>query len=217
LAEETLVDIQPTFRGPALRLLSGEFGPFIPNRLTRVPLWVAVSLRQTQRCRIAPPEWLDSDYLAEALRVENDRENDDKFSALPFHYLEVAAIILECGEVDVPNAATVRSILYDLQLKRSSKLRRSLNSLDAYVDGFDVSNLSAMEVNASRSLVCGSLNDLHRLSKLADPNARPSQSQTVSSQSIPGTDRDRGVGVEYGSSSFRDPSSHLDTGFEPSS
>lgn len=37
----------------------GEFGPFNPSMQTQVPLWLAVNLRQRQKCHIVPPQWLN--------------------------------------------------------------------------------------------------------------------------------------------------------------
>ena len=37
----------------------GDFGPFSPGLPTVVPLWMACSLKQRQKCRILPPDWMD--------------------------------------------------------------------------------------------------------------------------------------------------------------
>lgn len=39
--------------------VQGEFGPFNPSMHSQVPLWLAVHLKQRQKCRIEPPEWLN--------------------------------------------------------------------------------------------------------------------------------------------------------------
>ena len=39
--------------------MQGEFGPFNPSMHSQVPLWLAVSLKQRQKCRIQPPDWLN--------------------------------------------------------------------------------------------------------------------------------------------------------------
>jgi len=40
-------------------LYQGDIGPFNPGLQTEVPLWLAVSLKQRQKCRIVPPDWMD--------------------------------------------------------------------------------------------------------------------------------------------------------------
>jgi len=37
----------------------GDVGPFNPGLQTDVPLWLAVSLKQRQKCRIVAPDWMD--------------------------------------------------------------------------------------------------------------------------------------------------------------
>lgn len=80
---------------------------------TKVPLWLAVDLKQRQRCHIQPPEWLDVGELAspvgrqpleidpitltvETLTERKSAETDsDFFVEMPSpHYIEVATEIL---------------------------------------------------------------------------------------------------------------------------
>ena len=39
--------------------LQGDFGPFMPSVPAQVPLFIALQLRQSGKCRIQPPEWLE--------------------------------------------------------------------------------------------------------------------------------------------------------------
>ena len=39
--------------------LQGEVGPFQPQVPVEVPLWLAVNLKQRQKCRIITPDWMD--------------------------------------------------------------------------------------------------------------------------------------------------------------
>ena len=39
--------------------LQGDLGPFNPGLPVQVPLWLAVNLKQRQKCRLLPPEWMD--------------------------------------------------------------------------------------------------------------------------------------------------------------
>ncbi len=38
--------------------LQGDFGPFNPSMHTKVPLWLAINLKQRHKCRIEAPSWL---------------------------------------------------------------------------------------------------------------------------------------------------------------
>lgn len=40
-------------------LRQGDLGPFNPGLPVQVPLWLAINLKQRQKCRLLPPEWMD--------------------------------------------------------------------------------------------------------------------------------------------------------------
>lgn len=42
-----------------LWLLQGDLGPFNPGLPVEVPLWLAINLKQRQKCRLIPPAWMD--------------------------------------------------------------------------------------------------------------------------------------------------------------
>lgn len=47
---------------PSERLVflpQGDLGPFNPGLPVDVPLWLAINLKQRQKCRLVPPEWMD--------------------------------------------------------------------------------------------------------------------------------------------------------------
>lgn len=58
LAEDDTIDIVPLFSMSRVRLLAGIYGPFTPPSRATVPLWLALSLKRKNKCRIVPPEWL---------------------------------------------------------------------------------------------------------------------------------------------------------------
>lgn len=44
---------------PLPSLSQGDLGPFNPGLPVEVPLWLAINLKQRQKCRLVPPEWMD--------------------------------------------------------------------------------------------------------------------------------------------------------------
>jgi len=36
----------------------GDFGPFTPQIVTQVPLWLAIALKKRGKCSIRPPQWM---------------------------------------------------------------------------------------------------------------------------------------------------------------
>ncbi|RHY85444.1 hypothetical protein DYB31_016549, partial [Aphanomyces astaci] len=89
MAEQELISIMPYFElqenGGRLNGISGDFGPFHPSTPTQVPLWLALSLKQLQKCRILQPSWFTVAHLKDRLDKETSSE---LFEELPFHYLE---------------------------------------------------------------------------------------------------------------------------------
>ena len=68
LAEKESIEIVPNFTHGVMHLIQGDVGPFRPGLPVSVPLWLAVNLRQRQRCRLVRPEWLAVDRLEEVSR-----------------------------------------------------------------------------------------------------------------------------------------------------
>ena len=40
-------------------IIQGDFGPFSPGMPVEVPIWLAVTLKQRNKCKINCPAWLD--------------------------------------------------------------------------------------------------------------------------------------------------------------
>lgn len=88
LAEDVIVTIVPKFsRNEPYRLMTGSYGPFIPNLPTDVPLWFALHLKRNQKCQIRPPTWMDVDRL-KAVR-EEERASQAFSKVLPESFVEV--------------------------------------------------------------------------------------------------------------------------------
>lgn len=63
LGEKQLVTIIPTFNSGVIHLISGDVGPFRASLPVRVPLWMAINLKQQQKCKIQQPDWMEVDKL----------------------------------------------------------------------------------------------------------------------------------------------------------
>ena len=79
----------------------------------QVPLWVALNLRQRQKCRIVQPEWM----TPERLEAARDAERESPFFAelpAPADMFAVAQLVLDVALVDLSNADRVKSLIKDL-------------------------------------------------------------------------------------------------------
>lgn len=70
MGERELVTIIPSFNFGQFHLISGSFGPFRAGLPNQVPLWLAVNLKQRQKCRIVNKEWMSVELLNEAKEKE---------------------------------------------------------------------------------------------------------------------------------------------------
>lgn len=70
LGEKQLVSIVPNFSFGIIHLISGSIGPFKAGMPVKVPIWLALGLKQQQKCRIIPLEWMNSETLAELYETE---------------------------------------------------------------------------------------------------------------------------------------------------
>ncbi|KAJ0408617.1 hypothetical protein P43SY_008964 [Pythium insidiosum] len=174
-AEQELIDIVPHFgireNDGVLNFISGDFGPFQPGITTRVPLWLAIMLKQLNKCRIIEPSWFSVDYLSQRLEREKD---SDVFEELPFHYLEIASLLFKHAAEDIEQIEHIRSLLEDIQNVRQDKIRNGLYKIanDVQSGGtayaIQMNNIGALEVNSVRQFMIGSLNKFYRLAKLSE-------------------------------------------------
>lgn len=145
-------------------------------------------MKRQRRANILPPPWLTASSLERILKAEND--NADAFSApppihprlalnasppfipsstdaslpnaLPYHWLELAEILLEAAADDITASDAVRGLLRDLRETRMAKIRRGMGELE----GGGITRLrgvGGIEVAEARGIVTGVVDGLRRL------------------------------------------------------
>ncbi|KAL5022888.1 hypothetical protein ScPMuIL_002043 [Solemya velum] len=162
LAEKELVKIVPNFTQDKIFLIGGDIGPFSPSLPVSVPLWMAVNLKQGQKCRLVPPDWMD----VEKLKDKKQEEMDSKFfTAMPSdQYMEVTQLILKSATDDIPHADEIRTLVKDIWDLRIAKLR---SSIDTFVRSdathAKLNHLTLMELNTVRPFLTQALDHMHVL------------------------------------------------------
>ncbi|KAJ1725196.1 DNA replication protein psf2 [Coemansia erecta] len=182
LAQCETVTIVPLHRMERLELVRGTVGPFRPPQKTQVPLWLAAMLKRTNRCRIVAPDWLRYEHLQKLCKQEE--EPDSLFTKLPFHYLEIAHILLTVAEDDISESQGIRRLLQDLRESRQSKTLRGIEMLNPLQLQMD--NLSAAEINEIRPLFRHSFNMLRQLDSLVLASEKSQQQSQYADQSYAG-------------------------------
>ncbi len=73
LAEDCSIEMVPNFNlTSVIHLISGDVGPFRAGLPVVVPLWLALNLKQQNKCRILTPEWMDVEKLEEIKEEEKN-------------------------------------------------------------------------------------------------------------------------------------------------
>ncbi|XP_077236910.1 PSF2 [Tasmannia lanceolata] len=148
LAEDEMVEIVPNMRMDALHMICGDFGPFLPQITTKVPLWLAVALKKRGKCAIRPPDWMSVERLTQVLEAE--RESPGEFQPLPFHYVEISRLLFDHARDDIPETYMVRSLIEDIRDVRFHKVETGLETISSRTHAVKLKNISAMEVNIVR-------------------------------------------------------------------
>ncbi|KAI9144549.1 DNA replication complex GINS protein psf2 [Paraphysoderma sedebokerense] len=177
IAGNTKITIEPLVRLPEIDLMCGTFGPFIPPRKVQVPLWLAVQMKKRHHCNIDPPKWLTTENLRKCIQAEKDEET---FSALPYHYMEISKMLLEVAEDNIRDVNTVKYLLKDLREQRQEKARKGLEYLN--ISNLEVDNLSFMEINEILPFIASAMDELRKMEDIRKDSENQSQ-YTVTQES----------------------------------
>ncbi|CAK8675290.1 DNA replication complex GINS protein PSF2-like [Clavelina lepadiformis] len=162
IAEKELVKIVPNFALGKIYFISGDVGPFSPGLPVDVPLWLAIAIKQRQKCRVHPPEWLDVDKIE---TMKDDEIASEFFTELPNpHFCEVAQLLLTHATDNIPNADLLRTLIKDIWDIRAAKLRSNIDKFVKLQAGHArLDNLSQMEINTIRPFLTASLDHMYQL------------------------------------------------------
>ena len=147
-AENTSIEISPSFKGDKFVFACGSYGPFRPSRPTNVPLWLAVYLKQRNKCDILVPNWLDIEFLKRVKEEERSEALKDTFSeVIPYYYYEVGQLLLTECKSDFAQPQQVMSVLEDIKEIRKEKFLRKMRSVDPDTPIHFLSHIGAQEIS----------------------------------------------------------------------
>ncbi|XP_027137669.1 DNA replication complex GINS protein PSF2 isoform X2 [Larimichthys crocea] len=152
----------------------GDLGPFNPGLPVDVPVWLALNLKQRQKCRIVPPAWMDVDKLEEMRDLER---KEDAFTPVPSpYYMELTKLLLNYASDNIPKADEIRTLVKDIWDTRVAKLRLSADSFISQMEAHaKLDNLTLMEINTIRSFLLDSLNCMYKLRSNLQPGSSKGQ------------------------------------------
>ncbi|XP_063822311.1 probable DNA replication complex GINS protein PSF2 [Ostrinia nubilalis] len=182
LGENRIVSVIPNFSYDKIYLICGEFGPFRAGLPLNVPLWLGIMLKQKQKCRIVPPEWMELDALE---NIKEEEKRSRFFTKMPNeHYMVEAKLILGVAAEDIPNSSEIKTVIKDIWDIRMSKLRTSMDALMKSGGSYGrLDHLTLMEINSVKPLLPSAMDDLYRIKTTSKRPATASLNTSTFSQS----------------------------------
>ncbi|CAF0767066.1 unnamed protein product [Didymodactylos carnosus] len=165
LSENEYVSIVPNFSHPVIHLIKGSVGPFQPTTPLNVPLWMAIHLKESHRCRFICPEWLTYDTISTLLKAEQQNEH---FTPMPNRFIFILSqTIMSVALEDIPNGDNIRLIMKDLWDLRLAKLRTSIDSLIKSGALYaKVTHLTTVEICLIRNFLKMALKQIYQLQQV---------------------------------------------------
>uniref|UniRef100_A0A8C4U7E5 DNA replication complex GINS protein PSF2 n=1 Tax=Falco tinnunculus TaxID=100819 RepID=A0A8C4U7E5_FALTI len=173
LAEKELVTIVPNFSLDRIHLIGGDLGPFNPGLPVEVPVWLAINLKQRQKCRLIPPEWMDVALAGSLIRqtqekleeIRDQERKEDTFTPMPSpYYMELTKLLLNYASDNIPKADEIRTLVKDTWDTRVAKLRLSADSFVRQQEAHaKLDNLTLMEINTTGTFLTQALDHMYKL------------------------------------------------------
>ena len=151
ISDNYLIEIIPSFHSEKISLISGEYGPFKPNKIIKIPLWLAVKYRNNNQCKIIIPSIYENSYLNGVL--ESEKENKNSLFDLPPNFFEISNILFNNAEDDFEDIKKTRCFVADIRTLRQNKINNMLKNIkneDLYLK---LNGLTSIELEQIRPLL----------------------------------------------------------------
>lgn len=160
-AESTKIIVKSFFEHDSFEFISGRYGPFRTDENTEVPLWLGIALKKKGKCSIIPPKWMLASELEQYIANELASESLIKLDS---HYIEIGTLLLIHARDDIESPDKVSALLQDLQNIRMDRLKGGFLRVAGNSFGGElilripIPNISALEIDTIRGVMCESLN-----------------------------------------------------------
>ncbi|KAK1993112.1 GINS complex, PSF2 component [Colletotrichum falcatum] len=131
----------------------------------------ADALGNARRLGASPDETLSPPFLPSCTA-------DAPPNALPFHWFELAEVLLAHASDDIPSCSEVRSLLRDLHEVRAAKMRKSTQDLAEGVGGvMSLRGVGAMELAETRGFFLGVIEGVRKIGASAEASRREEEEE----------------------------------------
>lgn len=124
------------------------------------------SSRGGRRRRAVPRFTLDGQkytpsppFVVQNTAEDNLNPNDMPTPSLPYHWFDLATILLDVASDDLVDPDRLRRLMRDLRESRMAKMRKMMEGLDATAvgggDGLVLTGAGGMEIGEARAFMCG--------------------------------------------------------------
>lgn len=148
---------------------SDNINQMVAMQGTELPLWLALLLKQQNKCSIVAPRWLTTHALDQSIQFE--KKNADRFSPMPWNWLVLAQLLFGKAPDDFHDPVhELRSRIQDLRELRQLKVLRGLRHLNE--SHLQLDNLSLLEINELRPFIVGTMDKLREIHTAANPSSQ---------------------------------------------
>lgn len=168
----------PTAKCTLITSDDNNVNQMVAMQSTEVALWLALLLKQQNKCSIVAPQWLTAQALDHSIQFE--KKNSDRFSAMPWNWLVLAQLLFGKAPDDFHDPVhELRSRIQDLRELRQLKVLRGLRHLNE--SHLQLDNLSLLEINELRPFIVETMDKLRQIHTAANPSSQQ-QAQTQLTQ-----------------------------------
>lgn len=156
IAYQEDIEVEPTAHIPQLDLIQGTYGPFTPLSVHKVPIYLALLLKQTGQCRIRLPYYYDLDILRDTVKRE---EESEEYQPIHPYFFELTGIVKHCYNVEDRNV--ILKHINDIKHIRYSKTSIGVANIDS--DAVNLNNITSWEFSEIRCFMLRTMEEARRL------------------------------------------------------
>ena len=148
IAYQEDVVIEPTANIPRIHLLEADIEDLKPLQVAYVPLYIALTLKKANLCRIRLPSYLKEERLQEVL--DSEKENVDEYTRIPPRLFELSELLVQ-NAYNIPNPERIKVLVQEIREVRFKKTLEGMKALDGHA--FNIDNLTEWEFCEVRPFV----------------------------------------------------------------
>ncbi len=116
---------------------------------------MAIKLKQSNKCKIDMPYWLDKKYMEEIIKNE---KSSTELTLLPYYYYEILNLLFNKASESISDIDIIKNLSSELGSIRSEKINVQLKRIKEEKYFYKINNITSKELEFSRKVVIDTLN-----------------------------------------------------------